>query len=135
MQTPRGVFEKLDFSAVRKLDIELPLPVKETCFLLRDVSKDSKLFDSYSTMGPGDQRYLELLRFLTMLRDLEILGRGQHQINSDVAQIYFTRVGGRWATGITLNDFFKCLRIMQEHLVFQALSTISPKPPIAMPSR
>lgn len=139
IQTGRGQFEKYDHSAVGKMEIELPPPVKESCFLLKDLQRDSELFAKYCTTNRnayGTTVYIEIHTFLQVLHDLEILGIFQHQITRDVAERIFKRIGGRWAKEIPEDQFNMCLRSVQEYLIFQALSTMdvqlepsTPRPP------
>lgn len=127
MQSFSGQFEKYDHSAVGKMDLEMPLAVKESCFLLRDVSKDNVLFDKYSSTtreGRVNVSFLEMHSFLQILHDLEILGVAEHQTTRDVAERIFKRIGGRWTKDITAQLLTSCLRTVQEYIIFQTLSTM-----------
>jgi len=122
LQTFSGQFEKYDHSAVGKMDIELPQHVKESCFLLKEISSNDEVFTKYCTNGQTGVPYLELQTFLQTLHDYEILGLAQNQVSKVVAKRIFQRISGRWTKNIPVETFVKCLRTVQEYLIFQTLS-------------
>jgi hypothetical protein len=126
MSSVSGQFEKYDHSSVGKMEIEIPRPVQESCFLLRDVSQDPEFFTKYSITDPGEHTsaYIELDSWLQVLRELELVGNTEHQVTKLVAQKIFARVAGRWAKNMTADLFVRCLRLVQEYLIFQTLRTM-----------
>jgi hypothetical protein len=120
LQTPRG-YEKYDQSTMGKMDIELPMRVKESCLLLQDVSSNEELFQKYCAPGQNIVPHIELHSFLKAFHDLGLLGKAQHQISSDFVQTVFKKIAGRWAKDATFDLFIKCLCMVQEYLIFRAL--------------
>ena len=122
MQSISGQFEKYDHSDVGRMEIEIPKPVKESCFLLRELSKGDEIFQKYSTDGQGGLEFMDLQTFLQVIHDYELLGPGQHQVTKLVARRTFQRISGRWTKNVPLETFIKCLLTLQEYLIFQTLS-------------
>ena len=104
------------------MEIELPQSVKESCFLLRELSKNDEVFEKYSTYGQSGLPFMDLQTFLQTLHDYELLGPGENQVTKLVAQRIFQRIAGRWTKNIPSETFLKCIYTLQEYLIFQTLS-------------
>lgn len=104
------------------MEIELPQHVKESCFLLREISSNDEVFTKYCTNRQTGVPYLELQTFLQILHDYELLGPAQNQVTKFVGQRIFQQISGRWTKNIPAETFLKCLRTVQEYLIFQTLS-------------
>lgn len=137
MPNVSGQFEKYDHSSVGKMEIEIPRPVQESCFLLREVSEDPEFFSKHCCSGPPSERtspYIEFDTWLQILRELELMGSSTHQVTRIVAEKIFGRVAGRWAKNMTADLFVRCLRISQEYLIFQTLRTMEGQIEASAPS-
>ena len=122
VSTPRG-FVRYDHNSVGRMEIQLTATVKEACLTLEQVCSDDGLFLRYCSRGVGVP-CVDNKIFNGMLKDLDLLGNARHQVAGNVAEAIFTKVNGRWAKDITLASFNKCLRTIQEYLVFNDLRSL-----------